>query len=1042
MSRTSPWELTRTVLSSFRSWPRQLGTLGIWCRVLVRAGACLILLDIVRLLFLPPQYQEAYTNAFDGIIVIGVGVACGFAAARSSQLTRELWAMIAAYFALIAAADIHDFLAALHFSRSLWLFPRDFLGWFIYLTLALLIFFPTPEEGELKWKWLPVLDFAQVAIAIGLADFRFIYLQHLGLGRPAIYGTPEFVRNSLIALGLLLRATVEPSLRARAIYRAIALAFGTITILAGISAVHESMVSLVGRPAAFLALGVFAASWKDHSYAARARTQPIKLRMALSLCAAATLIVVLLLARHPPAPYRTFIYLVATTSAALFILRNLIADYTRHAAEHELRLSGQRYQMLFEKTVAGVGIATLEGQLIDCNDAWARIFGFRSVTECRGSQVQNHYLNPADREALLADLRTSGSVVNRELRVRRKDGTPFWVSANNVFLLDGSNAPLIQSTVIDITARKQAVDAMRAKEEHFRLLVEQASDGIGIADVNGRWIDVNSAWLSSTGYTREEFLEQRVGQHMVAEDKARVLEELSQLQAGETLRNEFTVRRKDGCYMPVEASWRRLPDRRLQVIGRDVTHRKRAEEALRSSEERFRVALKDSPITVFNQDQNLRYTWLYNPQLYGQTDVLGKTDDEILGEKEAVGLNQLKRRVLKTGTPLREEVGIVHEGKSYAFDLTIEPLFDASQKIVGITGSSINIARLRELADRLQEANDRLIEEKLYLQSEIQTELGFETVIGQSPALKAVLKKARVVAPADCNVLLLGETGTGKELVARSIHSLSSRRGKNFISLNCAAVPTGLLESELFGHEKGAFTSAVSQKLGRLELAHQGTLFLDEIGELTLELQPKLLRVLEEQEFERLGGTRTLRVDVRIISATNRDLQKSVAEKKFREDLFYRLNVFPIDLPPLRERKSDIPMLVYYFVQKHAGRMGKHIETVPEKTLRLLQNWIWPGNVRELENVIERMVILTTGSMLAAPPIDLERPEFLPGNHLSEIKREHILRVLRETKGVVSGPHGAAVRLGINRTTLQSMLKRMGIEPDEYRRSTGTHGSE
>jgi transcriptional regulator with GAF, ATPase, and Fis domain len=286
----------------------------------------------------------------------------------------------------------------------------------------------------------------------------------------------------------------------------------------------------------------------------------------------------------------------------------------------------------------------------------------------------------------------------------------------------------------------------------------------------------------------------------------------------------------------------------------------------------------------------------------------------------------------------------------------------------------------------------------------------------------------------------LGETGTGKELVARSVHSLSSRREKTFVKLNCAAVPAGLLESELFGHEKGAFTGAVSQKVGRIELADKGTLFLDEIGELPIELQPKLLRVLQDREFERLGGVHTLRVDARIISATNRDLRQDIAAKKFREDLFYRLNVFPIYLPSLRQRRCDIPILVHHFVRKHAARMGKHIDIVPDETMTVLQNWSWPGNIRELENMIERMVILNKGRTLAAPPVELDALQEVTDDNLTEMEREHIIRVLRETNGVVSGTDGAASRLGIKRTTLQSMLKRLGIELQDFRGSNGTFG--
>ena len=284
-------------------------------------------------------------------------------------------------------------------------------------------------------------------------------------------------------------------------------------------------------------------------------------------------------------------------------------------------------------------------------------------------------------------------------------------------------------------------------------------------------------------------------------------------------------------------------------------------------------------------------------------------------------------------------------------------------------------------------------------------------------------------------VLILGETGTGKDLVARAIHQLSSRRGRTLVKLNCAAIPTGLLESELFGHEKGAFTGAISQKIGRLELAHQGTLFLDEIGDLPPELQPKILRALQEKEIERLGGTRTIPVDVRLVAATNRNLEKMVADREFRSDLYYRLRVFPISMPALRERREDIPMLVRYFVAKHARHLDKQIKSIPADAMRALTKWDWPGNIRELENFIERAVILTKGSALRAPLAELELPTDSPFTNdatLESTEREHILRVLRETKGVIAGPHGAAARLGLKRTTLNSKLKKLGIERSDY----------
>jgi formate hydrogenlyase transcriptional activator len=337
--------------------------------------------------------------------------------------------------------------------------------------------------------------------------------------------------------------------------------------------------------------------------------------------------------------------------------------------------------------------------------------------------------------------------------------------------------------------------------------------------------------------------------------------------------------------------------------------------------------------------------------------------------------------------------------------------------------------------DEIAKLKDRLAKEKLYLEEEIHSEHNFGEIVGNSPALRQVLKRVEIAAPSDATVLVLGETGTGKELIARALHRLSSRHEGNFIKLNCAAIPTGLLESELFGHEKGAFTGAISQKIGRLELADKGTLFLDEIGEIPMELQPKLLRVLQDHEFERLGGIRTIRVNVRLIAATNRDLMQAVAEHQFRSDLYYRLNVFPIHMPALRERPEDIPLLVRYFVQKFARRMNKNIESIPTEIIREFERWHWPGNIRELENFIGRSVILTQGTVFFAPMAELrisspERARL--GTTLEDVEREYILLTLRESGGVIAGTHGAAARLGMKRTTLQSRMQKLGITRDEY----------
>jgi formate hydrogenlyase transcriptional activator len=342
---------------------------------------------------------------------------------------------------------------------------------------------------------------------------------------------------------------------------------------------------------------------------------------------------------------------------------------------------------------------------------------------------------------------------------------------------------------------------------------------------------------------------------------------------------------------------------------------------------------------------------------------------------------------------------------------------------------------------QIADLKDKLAQEKVYLEDEIRTERHFEEIVGKSASLRRVLKEVETVAPTDSTVLVYGETGTGKELIARAIHNLSKRQPRSFVKLNCAAIPTGLLESELFGHERGAFTGAIAQRIGRFELANQGTVFLDEIGEIPLELQPKLLRVLQEREFERLGSSRTLRTDARLIAATNRDLDAMVKDQKFREDLFYRLNVFPLHVPPLRERPEDIPLLVRHFADQFARRANKTIETIPSDTMKALCRYHWPGNIRELQNVIERAVIVSSGPVLRVPVGDLrqrpqppktETPSEAPGpknirNVLEEAERKQIIDVLQETNWVVAGPNGAAIRLGMKRSTLQFHMQKLGI---------------
>jgi formate hydrogenlyase transcriptional activator len=436
---------------------------------------------------------------------------------------------------------------------------------------------------------------------------------------------------------------------------------------------------------------------------------------------------------------------------------------------------------------------------------------------------------------------------------------------------------------------------------------------------------------------------------------------------------------------------------------------------------------------------------------YDAADVPPELFDKIIGEG-------VKRSCLIPLVNRGRGLGILTLARTTETAFTSNDVEFLTQAAGQIAIAIENAFAFREISD----LKDKLAQEKLYLEEEIRSEMNFDNIVGNSRTLKHVLELVETVAPSDSTVLLLGETGTGKELIARAIHDRSRRKDRTFVKMNCAAIPTGLLESELFGHEKGAFTGAIAQKVGRLELSDEGTLFLDEVGDIPIEIQPKLLRALQEREFERLGSIHTRRVNIRLVAATNRDLEEMISNKEFRSDLYYRLNVFPIRIPPLRDRREDIPLLVSYFVQKFAKQMQKKIEAVSPAVMKGLTAWEWPGNIRELENFIERAVILTRGKSLEAPlgelhklntqelappPRDSGQPDIarivketlhaLNGNKSdtddrTQKQREEIVRALAETKGRVGGADGAAVRMGINRTTLLSRMKKFGIDPTQY----------
>lgn len=614
----------------------------------------------------------------------------------------------------------------------------------------------------------------------------------------------------------------------------------------------------------------------------------------------------------------------------------------------------------------------------------------------------------------------------------------------------------------------------------FGKLFEITPDAIVVADRQGMMVRVNAQTEKVFGYRQEELL----GQGLEALVAPRFREVLRSRCGGalEDIQRppiesglELYALRKDGLEFPAEILLCPVEEQNeslLVCIIRDITDRRQAEDSLLLQvtnilvsnldirellsaigaslcqilpHEYASLALEDpggtelrllpldSPYEEFDPlHQGARLPMEGSPEGWafksGKPLVLARLEDDRFA-------HNITKQMVKGGVksacfvPLigRERtlgtLNVARRSENAFTERDVDLLIQVANQVAIALDNALAFRRIGEL-------RDKLAQEKLYLQKKLQTEYSFEEIVGESLVLRRILKQVETVAPTDATVLILGETGAGKELIARAIHNLSPRRERMFVKFNCAAIPTGLLESELFGHEKGAFTGASAQRLGRLDLAHQGTLFLDEVGDIPLELQPKLLRALQEKEFERLGSTRTIPVDVRLIAATNRDLVKLVKNGEFRSDLYYRFKVFPILVPPLRERREDIPLLVRYFVQKHALRMNRRIETIPPEVMEALVQWDWPGNVRELGNFLERAVILTRGSILQVPLSELRVPgdlESLPPATLDSIEREHIVRVLRETHGVVGGPHGAAARLGLNRSTLNSRMRKLKI---------------
>ncbi|MBZ5500678.1 MAG: sigma 54-interacting transcriptional regulator [Acidobacteriia bacterium] len=748
----------------------------------------------------------------------------------------------------------------------------------------------------------------------------------------------------------------------------------------------------------------------------------------------------------------------------------------------EVSPAEEKLRKLLNGIPAALLLVDREGLIALANAQAERIFGY-APNELAGLAIE--VLVPEQfREAHLhhrasyfqtPDLGPMGARL--ELKGQRKDGTVFPIEVS-LSPVEGDSGSVL-SVVRDMTGRKRMEQALLVSEERFRRIVAEVKDyAIFMLDPQGRVQTWNEGAQRIKGYGAEGIIGQHLSRFYSAEETERGQPEeaLKTAAMAGRVETEGWHIRKDGSRYWANIVITAIHDQDGELLGftvieRDITEGKRAREAflleitntllsqLDVSELFSAIASSIRLVKDFDYATLAQYdaeTKMFRIQ---RLDTSTDEDDppiEVLlpvagspagwayasgkpllfkgepGERLPVEMPpHLLWQSVKSGCwiPLRGREGML--GTLNLFSRRPGAFSADDVGALSQLANQVGIALDNAMAfARISDLNKSLAKEKLILEGDLRTEHTFGEIIGESKALTRVLKQVETVAPIDSTILILGETGTGKELLARAAHDLSPRRERAFVRVDCSSIPAGLLESELFGHEKGAFTGAIAQQIGRFELAHRGTLFLDEVGEIPLELQSKLLRILQDKQFERLGSGRTITVDVRIVAATNRDLSKLVASGHFRSDLFYRLSVFPVVMPPLRERPEDIPILAHHFLSKFASRLKRNIRSIPPESLEALRRYSWPGNVRELEHLIERAVILSPGSTLRIPPFEpvhADQASPAGGATLTEVERDHILRVLRETKGKIGGRGGAAERLGMNRTTLNSRLRKLGI---------------
>jgi PAS domain S-box-containing protein len=709
----------------------------------------------------------------------------------------------------------------------------------------------------------------------------------------------------------------------------------------------------------------------------------------------------------------------------------------RKFSETELKESEERYRSIVEASPVSIMVIR-NGQILFSNPSGCRMLGFSDTQDMAGMSALEIVAPEYQVEIAQRIKRLEKGMDNPpiEIELCRQDGTKITVESTSVSIpIDG--IPTAVTITQDISDRKE-------KEEKLQMMqfsIDNALDRIVWIAPDGRFLYANEAACKEMGYTPEEMLSMRVSDIDPNFPLKKWAEHYQELKKRGSMRLETQQRSGDGQTHDIEVSsnYLKFGDREFMCsFGRDITELKQSEKKLKESEQRFRAFMDNIPASVYVKDETDRHIY-GNPAAIKSVgmnpdEFIGSTTRDFFPQQRADRLIELDRKVLDGESPRITEEWINREDGEIRWrrDIKFPIHLESGKKVLG--GIAVDITELKQSEQNLQKAyNDiellkkKLEQENIYLRKEIELQHQHGEIIGQSKAIRQMLSQAEQVANTDSTVLILGETGTGKELLARAIHRMSSRNHRPMITVNCAALPVSLIESEMFGREKGAFTGAVSGRIGRFEVADGSTIFLDEIGELSPDVQMKLMRVLEAGHFERLGSNKTIAVDVRIIAATNRDLVKAVHEGSFRRDLYYRLNVFPIIVPSLHDRIEDLEQLVWAFVKEFGERMGKRIEVIPKKSIEALKRCPWRGNVRELRNVIEQSMIISNG-----PTLDVQ----LPGAHeygryqtvlLKDVERNHILKILKQTGWRVRGKAGAAELLGLKPTTLDARMKKLGI---------------